>query len=34
VTGTSHPLGDVWGSGPDDVYAVGGGGTVLRWCGP
>lgn len=30
VTGT---LRDVWGTGPDDVYAVGAGGTVLHFAG-
>jgi hypothetical protein len=33
ITGNSYELRDVWANGKD-VYVVGGGGTVLRWCGP
>jgi len=33
ATGHSGPLSDVWASGPDDVWAVGAGGTILHWNG-
>jgi len=32
-SGIDYPLGDIWGSGPDDVYAVGGRGTIIHYDG-
>jgi uncharacterized protein YjdB len=33
ASGTTQPLTDVWGTSPTNVYAVGGGGTVLHFDG-
>ena len=33
ASGTAQPLTDVWGASPTNVYAVGGGGTVLHFDG-
>jgi hypothetical protein len=33
TSGTTHPLYAVWGSSPSDVFAVGGGGTILHYSG-
>ncbi|MGD0992531.1 MAG: Ig-like domain-containing protein [Gemmatimonadales bacterium] len=33
ASGTTQPLTDVWGTAPTNVYAVGGGGTVLHFDG-
>ncbi len=33
TSGTVEALNGVWGSGPADVWAVGGGGMIVHWNG-